>query len=475
MRLRLLISAVAFLNAFLFAVLTPYGQVPDEQVHLGYAEYVLATGEPPAGESDVAIASDANGIALTASDVPGVIGNPLAKVPAYRSVDRALDRELAENGLGPSKGGATQATNNPPAYYYLAATAAWIAPGNYLDDVFAMRLTSAALWGITTFFVAGFLLLLVPATPWAAAIGALAVALQPQAAFLSGGVTSDAAVYATGSALLWAMAHAFRRGLNVRSGLGIGLALGFGAVSKLITLSLAPGVALGLLMLVAVSGERRRAVLGAGVAILVPTLFLGGWVVAAEVLDRPLLLGGDPSASTSADGTAASSLSERLSYVWRFYLPALPFMTSDLGGWGVYDPFFVGFVGRFGWLDYGFAGWVYDVALGVAVILMVGAVITLVRRAKSPSSKLWLGELVTYAVMLMGLCVVVGLVSANSLAVFGVKFEQVRYLFPLIALYGAVVSLAARGLGRLAGTAFVFLALAHSLGAHLQTVARYYG
>jgi hypothetical protein len=77
--------------------------------------------------------------------------------------------------------------------------------------------------------------------------------------------------------------------------------------------------------------------------------------------------------------------------------------------------------------------------------------------------------------MLAGLCFVVGMIGASSLKLFGLQFEQGRYLFPLLGLYGALVTLAVRRLGRPAGAVFVSLALLHALSAHLMTVGRYYG
>jgi hypothetical protein len=74
------------------------------------------------------------------------------------------------------------------------------------------------------------------------------------------------------------------------------------------------------------------------------------------------------------------------------------------------------------------------------------------------------------------------LVNGNGFAVRadgGSGFEQARYLFPLLALYAAIVALAARGAGRrwgpAAGVLFVALAIAHTALAVLVTLTRYYG
>jgi hypothetical protein len=58
-------------------------------------------------------------------------------------------------------------------------------------------------------------------------------------------------------------------------------------------------------------------------------------------------------------------------------------------------------------------------------------------------------------------------------------YEQPRYLFPLLALYGALIALAARGAGKrygpVVGVLIVCIAIAHTAAAMLLTLTRYYG
>ena len=55
---------------------------------------------------------------------------------------------------------------------------------------------------------------------------------------------------------------------------------------------------------------------------------------------------------------------------------------------------------------------------------------------------------------------------------------QSRYLLPLLPLYGAVLALAARGVGRrwmpVAGTAIVLVLVAHDVFSQLLLISRYY-
>ena len=66
----------------------------------------------------------------------------------------------------------------------------------------------------------------------------------------------------------------------------------------------------------------------------------------------------------------------------------------------------------------------------------------------------------------------------NAFISNGARFDQARYLFPLLALYGAILALAARVGGRrvgpVIGAAIVAIAIFHDVFAQLLTVSRYY-
>src|SRR5262249_9372125 len=90
-----------------------------------------------------------------------------------------------------------------------------------------------------------------------------------------------------------------------------------------------------------------------------------------------------------------------------------------------------------------------------------------------------LPELVTYVAMMVSLLVFVNLAGYYGRLGNPFGFEQARYILPLLALYGALVALAARGAGKRYGPAVgvfpVSLAVAHSGLAMLVTLTRYYG
>ncbi|MGH2913053.1 MAG: hypothetical protein ACRDJ3_11330, partial [Solirubrobacteraceae bacterium] len=88
-------------------------------------------------------------------------------------------------------------------------------------------------------------------------------------------------------------------------------------------------------------------------------------------------------------------------------------------------------------------------------------------------------ELVVYALMTLGILVLVGAASyvlyPNGIA----EFADARYLLPMLALWGGVLALAARGAGERwgppVGALLIVLVFAHDVFAQLQVMARYYG
>jgi hypothetical protein len=93
---------------------------------------------------------------------------------------------------------------------------------------------------------------------------------------------------------------------------------------------------------------------------------------------------------------------------------------------------------------------------------------------------LWrrLPELVVYGTMTVGLATLVG---ANDYLEFPLStgsYAQPRYLLPAIALYGAVLALAARGAGRrwgpVVGAAIVVLFIGHDIFSQLLEISRFY-
>ena len=100
----------------------------------------------------------------------------------------------------------------------------------------------------------------------------------------------------------------------------------------------------------------------------------------------------------------------------------------------LWNQWFKGFVGNFGLLDYGFPLWVYYLFLAVFVALGVLAVKALISARAARQAAL--AEIVSYAAIALGLLIALARVGYPYHLAEEFFFEQARYLFPLLALYG---------------------------------------
>lgn len=478
------IAVVAVLNTAAWGILVPPFHVPDENAHVAYVQYFAETGELPKGGAGREIYSQEINATLHALEFPRVVGNPLSRVPGPEVQRRAL-RADATSRSRVGSGDVTSATNNPPLYYSLQALVYHASPSDeLLTRMGLMRLLSALLAGATALFATLFVRELVPGTPWAWAAGGLAVALQPLFGFISSGVNNDALLYCASAAVLFGLARMLRRGASPRRALFVGLALGAGVLTKATMLAFVPAVLVGFaLAIVAAPPGRRRAAAGAvTVGIGACGLAFMAYVALSDLVWQRPVWGASaalaPGGGTGAPVAAAGSPREALSYVWQLFLPKLGVVTALHPA---ADPFediwFRGFVGRFGWLDYGFPEWVYSVAKGVALLTVALALGALVRARRAVARRRM--EILTYLVAAGGLAAVIGVAGYDYWrASGGGQFEQARYLLPLLPLYGALVALAVRAGGRAspivaAGAAIV--AVSWSVYAQILTVLRYYG
>jgi hypothetical protein len=289
-------------------------------------------------------------------------------------------------------------------------------------------------------------------------------------------VNNDNLLYAAGAALLFVIARAFRLGLTPWRGVALGLVLLTGLMAKSGFLGLVPGVAVGVALLVWRAGpQRRRAALAGGAlaAAVAAVPFLAWGVVNERVFDRTATTTGGLTSSTIE---RSATVNDQLSYLWQYFLPKLPFMTDRFGPYPLWDTYFQGFVGRLGWFQYQFPLWVHWVALGICSVLVV-LVAMAVSRAHLLRSGRWM-ELATYVALFGGLVLIVNVAGYRFSLTHVASFEQTRYLFPMLGLWGLFVAVAARGAGRrwgpVVGGALVVLVMAHSLFAMLLTLQRYY-
>ena len=462
-------GAIAWAHGAVWALVTPTFQVPDEQTHFGYTQLLAEKGQLPDASKPVMVTPEQ--VILNNGTPFSIEGWPTWSPGASRQLHRQL-RTLKPTGANNE---AIQAANNPPLYYALEAIPYRAARSlDALDRLFVMRLFSALFAAFTVALTFLFLRELMPGTPWAWTVGALAVAFQPMFAFMAGGVNNDNLSYTWGAALLYLLARAFRRGLRPSLGAAIGVVAIAGVATKPSFVGLFPGAAVGVALAAwrAASEHRRRALRGA--------LTAGGVVAvpaAAWLLVNQLVFGRNLTALTSGlfESNGKATVTGALAYLWQFFLPKLWFMSDRFGSNPFWEVYVQGLVGRFGWFLEGFPRWVNWLAVLVYVALLVLAGVAVIRggilRRRWP-------ELATYAAAAVGLVVVVGVAGYSYKVRTNIAFEQVRYLFPLIALYGALVAAAARGAGarwgRAVGAFLVVLAMGHSLFAILLNIAHYY-
>jgi len=468
--------AVAVVNAACWAVLIPPFQVPDEPVHYAYVQYLAETGDlpkqAPAGDySEELDAAQRLQPFSTGGD------------PTWlESRSRLSEQRLGEDDLDRiAPFGAGYVAGNPPLFYAMQAIPYRLAGGaSLLDRMLAMRLLSALLCGLLAGFVFLFLRELMPTRPLAWRVGALGVGLHPLAGFMGGGLNPDVLQWTLCAGILWLLARAFRHGLGVRTGLAIGALAAGAMLTKLAMLTMLPGLAIAL-VLVAVAGppERRRTALaGVGVAVLVTAVpFFAYQLLASVAADKTVAAG---ALSTTPNGRALN-LREGLSYLWQFYLPPLPFMIDQFPDYPehpVWDVFFTGFVGRFGWFAYDFPGWVNGVGLAVVVGLVGAAGVALFKAREQLAPRRRRIELAAYAIVAGLLVLLVHAAGYRYRETYGFDFEQTRYLFPLLPLYGAVLGLAAwaggRAWARPLGALIVLVAAGHNLLALGLSLDRYY-
>jgi 4-amino-4-deoxy-L-arabinose transferase-like glycosyltransferase len=492
-----LCALVASANAIGWSLITPPSQVPDEPAHIYYVQQLAETGHVPKPTGDEALSAQSQTLTIYAhlEDInTGFLGRPSWTTAEGRQATRMISSQSPKGG-----GGSAGVGLYPPLYYaalavpYLGVKAAG---GHLLEQVIAMRILSALFAGGTVLFVFLFLRELVPRAPWAWTAGALACALQPLFAFETGGVSPDSLLAMFSAAAFYLFARAFRRGLTPVLGAWLGATLALATLTKLSALGLVPGAVLGAALLVWRAGpdgrrDALRGVAAGALAFAAPMVVY--LILNVAIWDRPLFGGsGDPATAGAAGssgggagggaagapppGTPLASFTGYLTYTWQELFPRLSFMHDWLPGFLPNEVWFKGWIGRFGWGGIVFDPYVYTWALRAYGVLVALLVVSLVRLRRSLVRRL--PELATYVALGVSLIAFYGYVGYHYFLDTGTIFEQARYLFPLMALYGGLVAVSVAGLGRrlgvAAGATLIVFALAHDVASVMLTVGRFY-
>jgi hypothetical protein len=476
-RAALVCAALACLNAVCWSLITPPFQVPDEQDHFAYVQQLAETGGLPSSSSNLEYSQEEEQ-ALVDLRYPYVRFRPEGHPISSRAEQEKLQSDLAQPLSRSGPGDAGVAASQPPLYYALETIPYYLgSKGTILVRLELMRLLSALMAGVTALFAFMFLREALPKAPWAWTVGGLGVALAPLLGFISGGVNPDALLFAVCAALFYCFARAFRRGLTQRSAIAIGALIAIGSLTKLNFIGLAPGAVLGLILL-----ARREAHISGRAAyyrVLAPALLIavapGMLYALVNALSGHHVLGFLSPSITAVTG-AHNSISGELSYIWQLYLPRLPGMHSDFGEiFTARQIWFRDLVGLYGWTDTVFPGWVYDLALIPAGLLAALCIRELI--VSRTELRIRVIEIVTYAVMSFGVLLLIG-AAGYRYQTTPAEYAEPRYLLPMLALWGVVLALAARGAGRrwgpVVGVLIVVLVIGHDIFSQLQVIARYY-
>jgi hypothetical protein len=467
-------ALIACLNAVCWSVISPPFQVPDEPAHFAYVQRLAETGSLAMAHGEVfpsaeqAILKDLHNASVLEHPAVGTISSEAAQ--------RTLEHDLALPYERTGSADAGVAASEPPLYYALETIPyGFGSGGTLLDRLAMMRLLSALMGALTAFFAYLFLREALPAVPWAWTVGGLGVALMPLLGMMSGAVNPDALLFAVSAALFYCLARGFRRGTTPGLAAALGAVLAIGFLTKLNFLGLLPGALLGLLVLCVREARtsRQRALRCLGIA-----LGVGGSPIILYICVN--VLSGRPAVGVVADALARTgahgSILKEISYIWQFYLPRLPGMTPYFRGFPTTRlDWFNGMVGLYGWLDTAFPRWVYSAALipaGAIAVLFVNA---LVKSRHALRARLV--EFLVYLAMSLGVLLIIG--ADDYLHKIPGEYAEPRYALPMLALWGAVLALAARGAGRrwgpIAGVLIVCLVLAHNIFSQLLVISRYYG
>jgi hypothetical protein len=440
----LAVAVIVFINASIWAVVTPAFNTPDELAHFTYVE-TLAAGELPQrslGKNDPGnsyLPSTVYAASLTAQNV---IGHPFVKPPWIKADERTFEETYAGVESGPNaRYGLTPSSVYSPAYYG-PALVPWAVGGigNVFDRLFLIRLYSALLLAIGVIFAMLFVREMLPRQPWAPIVAGLALGFEPMVAHIGGGASNDNLMIAACAATLWAGARVMRRGptfWNVFAATG---AFVIAVAAKPTSLGLVFALAFAVLIAI-VRSERRFAALRTSV--------LGAAIpfVMVAILFATFGNDGGTAPVAGAEALRPATVTGYLSYLWQWYLPSIGGMDEYFVGTPpAFKIFFGGFLADFNALDTRFGDDFYKLAALAALALFVLVLRALwLRRDRLRSA--W--PIVAYPVLaVLGTALAVNTTGYFVFIKDGQLFAQGRYLFPALAVFGLYVAAAAVGAGR---------------------------
>jgi hypothetical protein len=427
---------VGAIHVAAWMAVTPAFQGPDEAAHFNYAQQLAETGSAPQKlggngkhrSTEQTLAMDWAGLHSLIGVLDARPAWSDAEERRWEQVEARLPEEARADGEGPNA-----VAGNPPLYYAYEAVAYHAAPGGSLFARFhVMRIASALLY-LPMIPLAWLIAAELFPAPWARALAAAIVALQPKLASLGSSINPDVLLATVWTAFIFVALRTLLRG-PTRGRL----------------------VAAGLLAAVSVlTHGRGLAILGALVALLVltylrhrpePRLAVQGATMcvglvaagAVALLAFKALSTGEGAYAGEISGFGEQQFSVRqfISYVWQFYLPKLGFMQPTIGvqDYGFREVFVESFFGEYASLEITLPPTAVDL-LQMALIALLIALYTLAVTRRGTIHQWWDTAallVITGASMIL----LVHLVSYRNL--LGTPNDPLytgRYLLPLVSIF----------------------------------------
>lgn len=459
--------AASVAQGMLWALVTPPLNGPDEEAHVGYAQYLAETGHRPSLTTGKGTVSRQLGAYSNGIQARPIVGHPEAVIdwaagPTARRAAGALPGAAAKTGSG-----SNAAASYPPLYYLALAVPYRLVPGGAIEArLIAMRMFGVLLFGATvacTWFLAGLLL----AGLWARVFAAALVALQPKLGFIAGVINPDIMIIALSSAFLLAATLVVKRGatrwrLAATAATVVAASLTHPRGYYLV----APFLFTCWYAAWRYARERddakaTRAAKAVGIAVL--------GAVAAAVIALIVRWG---------DGTPAGDIREFASYVWQFYLPQLDFLRSLGPAYGYRQVFIETYFSTFGQVDVSpsllFVDLVRTAVFALLVLLFATVIVRWqVVRQNWPETWLLVSTLISLLLLLH-------LVAFHYLQGGGTDpIITGRYLLSAVAIYGVtgawVVSSLPRRIGPVLAAPLLMISALMTIGGIGLTALRFYG
>lgn len=430
----LALLAASLILTIAWALLIPPFRAPDEDSHYVYAQSIAEDFSLPPYHSwhspgaqlspSVRVAEAFTGGPVAFNDAP-----PTWDPEADRGYVRSLRRYPPARS--PRVDSAADQGRDPPLYHAYAAVAYAATPGN---NVFS-RLYAMRIWS-------GLLVLVSVTAAWLLAgelfrgdttiqlLVAGIVGLQPMTAFISGAVSNDSGAIACCAVWLWLGARLLARGWSRGTVAGFLIAFAAASLSKTVMVALAPAAALVLLIAARRSVERSRH-------------GRGRWGLLAGAMGLVVIavVGVVASRGTAGLVTAPSKLSRFFSYLWQYYLPALPGQSHfpRLPANAAYSIWLRGSWGAFAQGDVHLPWSVYYLLAAVSLATFAGAAVAVWRRSLRIDPAVGAFFLIAG----LGLIFALHVGEYDQVAHGGATITQGRYLLPLLPIAAIAAGLAA--------------------------------